>query len=292
MHPQDAIPRIRRFNRAITLQLGALDQSYLGLGRPLGSARLLCAVGAEGATVLDLRQALGLDSGQLSRLLRGLEEEGLVTTTTDDQDGRRRLVRPTEQGLAQIALYDRLSDDRAARMQAALGREGPELVAAMERVAILLSRDQIRIAPTDPASPAAQRALASYFAELDRRFPNGFDPGPPGDPADYRPPQGLFLTARLDDLTLGCVALSFPQAEVKRLWIAPQARGIGLASQLMQAVEDAARRAGLARLVLDTNGTLTEAIALYRRLGWTPIPRYNDNPYAEAWFARDLGTEA
>jgi DNA-binding MarR family transcriptional regulator/GNAT superfamily N-acetyltransferase len=286
--PSD-IPRIRRFNRAITLELGALDQSYLGLGRPLGTARLLCAIGAEGAGVQDLREAFGLDSGQLSRLLRALEDEGLITTAPDPDDARRRIARPTDRGLDEIARYDRLSDDRAERMQTALGPEAPTLIAAMERVAILLSRDRIRIAPTDPASPEAQACLTSYFAELDRRFPGGFSPGPPGDPDDYRAPKGLFLTARLDDLTLGCVALSYPAAEVKRLWIAPQARGTGLAPRLMQAVEDAARKAGLSRLVLDTNATLTEALALYRRLGWTEIPRYNDNPHAQAWFGRDLG---
>jgi ribosomal protein S18 acetylase RimI-like enzyme len=75
---------------------------------------------------------------------------------------------------------------------------------------------------------------------------------------------------------------------VKRLWIAPEARGQGLARRLMQRVEAAARGAGLTRLVLDTNATLTEAMALYRRLGWQEIARYNDNPYAQAWFAKDL----
>lgn len=45
---------------------------------------------------------------------------------------------------------------------------------------------------------------------------------------------------------------------------------------------------GLTRLCLDTNATLTEALQLYRRLGWSEVPRYNDNPYAQAWFAKDL----
>jgi GNAT superfamily N-acetyltransferase len=75
---------------------------------------------------------------------------------------------------------------------------------------------------------------------------------------------------------------------VKRLWIAPQARGQGLARRLMQAIEDQARQMGLTDLRLDTNATLTEAVALYTSTGWTPIPRYNDNPYAQAWFAKPL----
>ncbi|MGL4236881.1 MAG: PadR family transcriptional regulator, partial [Tabrizicola sp.] len=82
----------------------------------------------------------------------------------------------------------------------------------------------IDLAPADPASPQATHCLTEYFAELDRRFPTGFDPGPPADPADYRPPNGLFLMATADGSPVGCVALSVPNAEVKRLWIAPTAR--------------------------------------------------------------------
>jgi GNAT superfamily N-acetyltransferase len=143
------------------------------------------------------------------------------------------------------------------------------------------------IAITDPCATAAQAALAAYFAELDARFPGGFDPGPPADPALYRPPQGVFLMAG----NLGCVALTRDgprTGEVKRLWVAPAARGQGLARRLMAAVEDHARAMGLAVLRLDTNATLTEAVAFYTREGWTRIPRYNDNPYAQAWFAKTL----
>ena len=144
------------------------------------------------------------------------------------------------------------------------------------------------IALADPAAPEARYCLAEYFAELDRRFPGGFDPGPPADPARYRPPLGAFLMATLDGQTLGCVALSIPDREVKRLWIAPQARGLGLARRLMAAIEDQARAMGLTDLRLDTNATLTEAVTLYRRTGWVEIPRYNDNPYAQAWFGKLL----
>ena len=144
------------------------------------------------------------------------------------------------------------------------------------------------IALTDPADPAAEAALAAYFAELNHRFPGGFDPGAPADPALYRLPQGVFLLAD----TPGCVALTRDgpmRGEVKRLWVAPSARGQGLARRLMDAVEVQARAMGLRELRLDTNATLTEAVAMYARLGWTPIERYNDNPYAQHWFAKTLG---
>ena len=145
------------------------------------------------------------------------------------------------------------------------------------------------ITTADPASPAALACLAAYFAELNTRMPGGFDPGPPTDPALYRAPHGLFLLAGAADQPLGCVALSIPDREVKRLWVAPAARGMGLGPRLMAKIEDHARALGLTNLRLDTNATLTEAIAMYARTDWLPIPRYNDNPYAQAWFAKTIG---
>ena len=59
--------------------------------------------------------------------------------------------------------------------------------------------DDIAIALGDPAAADALHCLAAYFAELAQRFPGGFDPGPPADPARYRPPQGAFLMATRAD---------------------------------------------------------------------------------------------
>ncbi|MFN3971433.1 MAG: GNAT family N-acetyltransferase [Gemmobacter sp.] len=147
------------------------------------------------------------------------------------------------------------------------------------------------ITPADPDSAAAAVCLAAYFAELARRFPEGFDPGPGPHGTAFRSPHGVFLIA--GDPPMGCVGLCpGPDAatrEVKRLWVAPAARGTGLALRLMRAVEDAARAMGARRLVLDTHPALSEAIAFYARSGWHPVPRYNDNPYAGHWFAKDLG---
>lgn len=151
----------------------------------------------------------------------------------------------------------------------------------------------VHIGPEDPSGAAAQFCLTSFFAELDARFAGGFDPGPGPHGTVFEAPGGSFLVARRGEEILGCVGLvplaDRPgTAEVKRLWVAQAARGTGLGTQLMAAIEARARAAGFTRLVLDTNGVLTEAVAFYRRAGWTAIPRYNDNPYAQHWFARDL----
>src|SRR3954447_5116473 len=98
---------LRRFNRTYTQRIGALDESFLGLGLPLGVARLVFEIGEAGATVRDLRVRLGLDSGHLARQLRRLEDDGLVVVAADVQDRRRRTAQLTRKGRA---LRTRLDD--------------------------------------------------------------------------------------------------------------------------------------------------------------------------------------
>jgi len=287
-----AIARVRRFNRAVTVEVGALDTSFLGRGRPLGAARILNSVGRGITDVGRLRDSLGLDSGLASRLLRSLEEEGLVETVAHPQDARRRVVRLTAAGKREFRAYERLSD---ARADAILARHPhPEaLLAAMDLVAVALQRDRIAIEQADPRGAPARACLQAYYDELGRRFRAGFDVSLSRDPDadDMQPPRGAFLLAWSDGLPVGCVGLKnggTQPAEVKRLWVSPAARGLGLARRLMDAVEDAARALGLPLLRLDTNSALPEAIALYRRTGWTEIPRFNDDPYPDVFFEKRL----
>ncbi len=288
--PLDPLARIRRFNRAVTRESGALDASFLGRGRPLGAARVLWQIPRLDGDLTAIRADLDLDSGLFSRILRGLEAEGLVTLTRHDHDGRRRLARLTPKGVTEVALYDRLNDDRAARILAT-APDADALLAAMDLVATTLA--PIAIRPADPDDPAALSCLAAYFALLSDRVPQvprDHFPLPDPDAAKYRPPHGAFLLAWSDTLPLGCVSLR-PLAsglgEVKRLWVAPQARGRGLARRLMTAIEDQARALGMTRLNLDTNQALTEAIALYRKTGWDEVAPYSGFPSTN-WFSKRL----
>ena len=110
------IDQVRRFNRAVTQRAGALDDAFLARGRPLGQARVLWEIGPDGRDVRDLRARLDLDSGYLSRLLRALERDGLVTVEVNEADGRIRTARLTAAGEAERAELDRLSDDAAASL--------------------------------------------------------------------------------------------------------------------------------------------------------------------------------
>ena len=288
----DPISRFRRFARAAVTEVGALDHSFLGRGRPLGVARVLNAIGHGKADVSEIRAYLGLDSGLVSRMLRGLEDEGLIATSPDPDDGRRRVVSLTSAGEAEFAAYEKLADERAER---ALARHAnPEaLLAAMDLVASAFGRGQIMLREMDPRSDVARYCLGEYYAELARRFERGFDVTLSADPdaETMIRPRGAFLVAFSDDMPVGCVGLkgTCPDyAEIKRLWVAPAARGLGLAWTIMDRVEALARELGVPALRLDTNKALPEAIAMYRKSGWTEIDRFNDDPYPDFFFEKRL----
>jgi DNA-binding MarR family transcriptional regulator len=288
----DHVARVRRFNRAVTVEVGALDTSFLGRGRPLGAARVLNAIGRGIGDVGDLRDELGLDSGLASRLLRGLEQEGLVETVPHAADGRRRVARLTRAGQREFKLYEALSDRQAAAMLARHPRPD-ELLAAMDLVASALARDRIELAEMPADSAPARQCLQAYYAELARRFDGGFEVSRSLDPEarDMLRPRGSFLVALSDGLPLGCVGLKGhggTDAEIKRLWVSPAARGLGLARRLMAVAEATARELGIEQLRLDTNSALPEAARLYRASGWNEIPRFNDDPYPDLFFEKRL----
>jgi DNA-binding MarR family transcriptional regulator/RimJ/RimL family protein N-acetyltransferase len=285
---------VRRFNRAWSQRVGLLEESYLGQGRSLGASRLLFEMGRDGAGVLELRRRLGLDSGYLSRLLRGLEEERLVEVRADPADARRRVVVPTPKGRRAIERLDQRSEDRALALVEPLGevqrRRLAEALATAER---LIRAATCTVESVDVGSAEAVTAVRRYFDELDRRFPGGFDPGEAvtTDLEGMRPPAGDFLVLRAEQDVVACGGLqrhTRTVGEVKRMWVDPEWRGRGLGVRLLAALEERAAHLGYRQVYLDTNASLHEAIAMYERAGYRHIGRYNDNPYAQAWFAKRL----
>lgn len=287
----DPVSRVRRFNRAVTSAVGALDTSFLGRGRPLGAARVLNAIGHGRADVGDIRDYLGLDSGLMSRLLRSLEDEGLIATTVHGDDARRRIARLTAAGRREFNAYEAISN-RQAEDFLARNSQREALLAAMDLIASALGRDGTVLHDADPRSEEARYCLGAYYGELAQRFKQGFDVKLSRDPdaKDMVRPRGTFIVATSDGLPIGCVGLKGGSAfaEIKRLWVAPAARGLGLGRRLMDAAERAARELGIAVLRLDTNSALAEAGQLYRNSGWTEIARFNDDPYPDLFFEKRL----
>jgi DNA-binding MarR family transcriptional regulator/N-acetylglutamate synthase-like GNAT family acetyltransferase len=288
------IEQIRRFNRTVAEGIGALDDRFLGRGRPIGESRLLWEIGPAGAEIRALRARLGLDSGYVSRVLRSLERQGLVRVGAGGGDARVRRARLTAKGAAERRELDRRSDALAKRLLQPLSeRQQAELAKAMATVERLLQASMVRIAVEDPLTADARWCVEQYFAELDSRFDDGFDPrlSLPAERKELTPPAGVLLIARRRGQPVGCGALKFHErapAELKRMWIAPAARGVGLGARLLRELEEHARAAGVRVVRLETNRALREAIALYRRSGYTEVQRFNDEPYAHHWFEKRL----
>ena len=292
------IATVRRFNRLVTQRIGALDDHFLGRGRALGASRLLYEVGAEGGNLRELRGRLGLDAGYASRLAGALTRAGLVRIVRQDADRRVRQLRLTAKGRREVAALDALSDERAARLLSGLTPPQREaLVAAMTNVHRLLRATGLEIARVDPASPQARSCVGRYFAELDRRFDKGFDPGTAlrVDERDLVPPRGAFLVGWLDGepVACGCLKPIGPRVGyLKRMWVADSARGLGIGRRLLAALESQARELGFRTLRLETNRALREAIALYRSAGYREVAPFNDEPYAHHWFEKRLARGA
>jgi DNA-binding MarR family transcriptional regulator/ribosomal protein S18 acetylase RimI-like enzyme len=265
---------------------------------PLAAARLVFEIGPAGATVRELRDRLGLDSGYLSRLLRTLQDRGLVVVEPDPDDGRRRRVGLTPKGRS---TYRRL-DDRSERLaegilQPLSERQRDRLAAALATADLLVRAATVHLRTVDPRSSMARRAVDEYFAELNRRFPGGFDAAAAraADAAAVGEGPAAFMVASSDGLSVGCGGvqhLSAATGEIKRMWVHPAWRGAGLGTRLLRHLETEALELGYQIVRLDSNGTLTEAIALYERAGYHRIARYNDNPYAQVWLEKSLAIQS
>ena len=290
----DYVALVRRFNRTVTERIGALEESFLGRDRPLGASRLLWEIGEGGAELYDLRDRLGLDSGYASRLVRRLENEGLVVVEADPADGRRRRLRPTAAGLAERRELDRLSDLAAAALLDGVptGRH-ERLLAAIAEVERSLRATLVGISVEEPHHPDVVHCFARYANELDARFPGGFDAAEiiSANPEELTPPAGYCLMARLRGRPIGCGALKLhgaEPAEIKRMWVDPDSRGLGVGRRLLERLEALAREKGVRVLHLETNRTLGEAIELYRRAGFAEVAPFNDEPHAHHWFEKTL----
>jgi DNA-binding MarR family transcriptional regulator/GNAT superfamily N-acetyltransferase len=290
----EMVDQVRRFNRVVTERVGALNDRFLGRGRPLGEARVLWEIGPDSCEVRQLRSRLRLDSGYLSRLLHSLEAAGLVHVSGSAADRRVRVARLTAAGRRERETLDRRSDELARALLEPLSPKRQErLVAAMSEVERLLVAASVEITPVDPEHADARACLAEYVAELNRRSTRAFDPsvGATALPHEIRPPAGQFFVVYLQGEAVGCGAVKHhadAPAEIKRMWIAPRARGLGLGRRLLETLEACALAAGARVAHIETNAILGEALSLYLASGWVEVPRFNDEPFADHWLEKAL----
>jgi DNA-binding MarR family transcriptional regulator/ribosomal protein S18 acetylase RimI-like enzyme len=288
----DHVTAFRRFNRYFTRRIGVLDDHYLGQDRPLGEARLLFEIG-DGASLRELRSRLGLDAGYLSRMAKALEAQGMVRMSVDPDDNRLRRVELTPAGRAELREQNRRAAALAAGLLEGLTpAQRAELTGAMATARRLLRLAGITVELVDGAAPDARACLDAYAADIDARFPEGFDPSCLVRPQEVSGDAGAFLVAYEEGRPVGCGALRRlgPGAgEIRHVWVHPDARRLGLARRLLDALEREAAGRGFDVVRLDTHASLKEAQAMYRACGYREIPRYDDNVYAAHWFEKRLG---
>ena len=143
-------------------------------------------------------------------------------------------------------------------------------------------------APLDAAAPPAADLIEAMVVEMAELYGGRIDGDdmPSAKPSDLRRPTGTFLVGFLDGQPVaggGVKTLSPGIGEIKRMYVAPEVRGQGIARRLLGALEAASRRLGHQRVRLDTGALQPHAIALYESAGYVEIDNYNDNPKA-TWF--------
>ena len=139
--------------------------------------------------------------------------------------------------------------------------------------------------------PLALELVAAMVAEIGSMYEPGLPAAPPTSAAELSPPHGGFVALCEDGRALaggGIKRLEPGVCEIKRMYVAPEARGRGLGRALLAALEDLARDRGYAIARLDTGAKQPRARLMYERAGYVPVADYNDNPYASFWGEKRL----
>jgi DNA-binding MarR family transcriptional regulator/GNAT superfamily N-acetyltransferase len=266
------IATVRAFNRFYTRRFGMLGSGLLGTTHPLPQARVLYELGQRPETaVTELRAALDLDGGYLSRLLGGLETGGLITRERAPEDGRRQVVRLTDTGRHE---FEELDSRSRAEVEELLGR----LIAAMHvledawdgrpnRTVTLrqpTAGDLGWIVHRHGALYAREygwdATFEAYVAGIVADFANRADARERAWIADVNgEPAGCVLCTRKDDST----------ALLRVLLVEPDARGLGIGARLVEQCVQFAEQAGYTSMTLWTQRSLTAAVRLYQRAGFT-----------------------
>jgi DNA-binding MarR family transcriptional regulator/N-acetylglutamate synthase-like GNAT family acetyltransferase len=300
------VSEIRGFNRFYTRILGLLRPRLAGSAFGLTEARVLFELAHAGQmAVADLRRALDLDAGYLSRILSRFIADGLVEREPSAADARRQLVRLTDAGQLAFTETDGLQARAIDQLVAPLDEDQRnQLVAAMERIRRILDGGRraggLVLRPTEPgdlgwvverhgARYAAEHGWDATFEALVARVVADF-----GERMHSRA-QAAWI-AELDGERVGCIfctASDDPDtAQLRLLLVEPQSRGTGVGSRLVDECLRFARRSGYRRIMLWTTDVQAEARRIYQRQGFRldssePQTRFGHELVGEYW-SREL----
>jgi DNA-binding MarR family transcriptional regulator/GNAT superfamily N-acetyltransferase len=289
----DHVAAVREFNRFYTARLGLLNRRHLDGEFSLTEARILYEIGANPQiTASTLRTALRLDAGYISRLLSSLAMRKLVRQAVSAQDGRERMLILSPLGEKKVALLNKqsaLQIDTIIDGMNAVDRDS--LVRSLATAQSILTQGQtsVRIVRLSKMDNDVLRLINEYYEAINVAQRD--------TSASIRKiiqdkKSGVWL-AYLNNQAVGCVVLkALPSmssaAECKRLYVQPQARGHGLANGMLDALETFAHHKGLTWIYLDSFDALKAAVALYKKRGYLPCDRYNDNPQATIFLRKKV----
>ena len=295
------VAAVRAFNRFYTNVIGLVHGMYLDMPYSLTEARLLYEMARRDVTrVADLRRALDIDAGYLSRVLGRFEADGLVTRQRSAADARRQDVALTSAGLAAAAELNARSDSQVGELLAGVDR--PRLVTAMREITDLLGEDgedappRARTVVLRPPAPGdlgwvLQRHGAIYAAEYNwnpefeayvARIIADFLTDPDRRAAGW--------IAELDGAPAGfvcCVPEDDAVARLRLLLVEDWARGLGIGGRLVDEVLRFARQAGYERIVLSTVSVLASARRIYQRAGFTLVREQPEHSYGHDLIGED-----
>jgi DNA-binding MarR family transcriptional regulator/GNAT superfamily N-acetyltransferase len=296
------VAAVRAFNRFYTNVIGLVHGMYLDMPYSLTEARLLYEMARRDVTrVADLRRALDIDAGYLSRVLGRFEADGLVTRQRSASDARRQDVALTSAGLAAAAELDARSDSQVGELLAGVDR--PRVLTAMREITDLLSADgadarpRARTVVLRPPAPGdlgwvLQRHGAVYAAEYG--WNSEFEAYVARIIADYLtdtdPRRAAGWVAELDGVPAGfvcCVPEDDSTARLRLLLVESWARGLGIGGRLVDEVLRFARQAGYERIVLSTVSVLASARRIYQQTGFTLVREQPEHSYGHDLIAED-----
>ena len=283
------VEAVRAFNRFYTAKMGLIRGTY---ARPLPEVRVMYELAHGTEEVAELRLALDIDPGQLSRVLSKLEDQGLITKAPSPLDARRQLVRLTEAGKERFAEMDQDSADAIGAVLDGLG-DSAAVVAAMTQLKRAIEPEgTVTLREFEPGDLGwmVQRHGALYareygwdqsFERLVARIASDFDPATDrGWVAEIGgEPMGAVMCVRVDETT----------AKLRTLLVEPKARGKGVGKALVDQVIRHARSSGYTTLKLWTQSHLHAAIRIYESRGFQlqqewPDPAFGkDDLVSQTW---------